>query len=66
MSAGCGCGQWLKRQYAEQGIEAVVTDVPPIFPTGYEQLGMACPHGVAWYTEPTREQIIRWQQDGVW
>lgn len=61
----CGCRDQLAAMYAEQGIEATVTHVPPIFPSGYEQLGGTCPHGTLWHTEPTREQIIRWQKDGV-
>lgn len=61
----CGCAEELRRLYAGRGVEATVTHVRPIFASPYEQLGMLCPHGVHWYTEPTREQILRWQRDGV-
>jgi hypothetical protein len=42
-----------------------VTAIPPIVPSPYEPLNLTCPHGVAYYAEPTSEQIAQWAADGV-
>lgn len=46
-------------------VEAHITHVPPIVPSGYLPLAMRCPHGVLWHMEPTSEQIAEWARDGV-
>jgi hypothetical protein len=65
VTAACTCARTLRHLYADRQIEATVTDAPPIVDSGYEQPGLRCPHGVLWYAEPTREQILAWQRDGV-
>lgn len=59
------CGEVLRRGLAEKGVEAHVTYLPPLVAQVYESLGMVCPHGVAWYAEPTTEQIAQWAKAGV-
>jgi hypothetical protein len=63
--SGCGCGEFLAGKYAEHGIEATVTDLPPLVPMRYEDLGLTCPHGTRWYAEPTTDQQAAWARDGV-
>lgn len=59
------CGELLRRQFGEEGIDAHVTHVPPLFQSPYENLNMRCPHGVLWYTTPTSEQIVKFLEDGA-
>ena len=59
------CAALVRGGLAEHGVDANVTSIPPIFESPYEQLGMRCPHGVLWYTEPTTQQQARWIEDGV-
>ena len=59
------CRKVLIDGMAEQGTEVHATWAPPLFPTGYEPLNMRCPHGVAWYMEPTAEQRNRYAQEGT-
>jgi hypothetical protein len=42
-----------------RGVEVFITWAPPLFPSGYDPLGMTCPHGVLWFMEPTAEGRAR-------
>lgn len=64
-STSCRCGDLLRAHYAENGVEAHITTVPPIVAPAYQPLDMRCPHGVLWYAEPTGDQIAQWAKDGV-
>lgn len=62
----CGCGGVIKARYADDGIETFVTEWrPDLFPTGYDDVGLICPHGVRWHAEPTAEQKLKWAAEGV-
>lgn len=55
----------LATENPENPLDIVVSTEPPLFDSGYEVAAFTCPHGTAFYLEPTREQIIAWQRDGV-
>lgn len=56
----CECRQQLLTLFAERGIEMAVSALPPLVPSPYEDLGLRCPHGTRWYTEPTSDQQLAW------
>ena len=60
-----GCAAFLRAKYAEIGIDAHVTEVPPLIATAYDQRPFICPHNVRLYHAPTSEQIAAWARDGV-
>lgn len=49
----------------EGPVEVIASTEPPLFDSGYEAAAFTCPHGTTFYLEPTREQILAWQRDGV-
>ena len=57
---GCGCRVQLLTLFADRGSEMVVSAQPPLVPSPYEDLGLRCPHGTRWYTEPTSDQQLAW------
>lgn len=63
--ADCEHRGQLVALFAERGIEMTVSSTAPLFSSPYRQLGMRCPHGTLWHTEPTREQVLRWEADGT-
>jgi hypothetical protein len=65
MAEHSSCRDTLEASFRARGIDAHVTAIPPIVPSAYEPLNLTCPHGVAYYAEPTSEQIARWAADGV-
>jgi len=62
---GCGepCREFLLAKYAECGIEATVTILPPLVDSGYEPLNLRCPHDVLWFAEPTGDQRAKWARE---
>ncbi len=65
MAEHSACRDILEASFRALGVEAHVTAIPPIVQSRYEQLKLSCPHGVAYYAEPTSEQIARWAADGT-
>lgn len=65
MAEHSGCRDVIEAFFRAKGIDAYVTAVPQIVDSGYEQLNMTCPHGVAYYAEPTSEQRAQWAAEGV-
>lgn len=61
----CECRKTIKDGLLKKGVEAHVTHVPPIVKTPYEAYFLTCPHGVAWYAQPTSEQIAAWTEAGA-
>lgn len=59
------CGQFIRDYFADNDTEVVVSSLPRLVPSPYEDLGMTCPHGVTWHTEPTSDQQARWAREGV-
>lgn len=64
MSANPGdhadCADLLRREAAELGLEVTVSARPPVVRGPYTTEPFACPHGTAYWIEPTGEQIARW------
>lgn len=63
-SCPAACLEDVRERFVLQGIDAHVTTVPPLIPTGFEELGLTCPHGVRLYAEPTSEQRVAWASRG--
>lgn len=63
--AACDCKQTIVDHFTAEGIDAHVTDLPPIVPTPYEPLNLCCPHGVLWFAEPTGDQRAKWASEGT-
>lgn len=59
------CENDLRRTWARQGVDVTISTVPPIVAGPYTTDGMTCPHGIAYWWEPTGEQIAKWTRDGV-
>lgn len=59
------CGQLLRDHFAAAGMDVVVSTLPRLVPSPYEDLAMTCPHGVTWHTEPTTDQQAQWAREGV-
>lgn len=60
------CRAWLLGTFRTLGIEVHVSNLPPILRSKYPQpFSIKCPHGRAWYAEPTSEQIMQWAKDGT-
>lgn len=57
------CGRYLRRNLLKQdGIDAEVSDtILPIVENPYG-CWIVCPHGTAFYVEPTGEQIMQWNR----
>jgi hypothetical protein len=50
---------------AELGCEVTVSAAIPLTPSPYEYNPMRCPHGTAFYMQPTAEQINAWREADV-
>lgn len=59
------CASFLKAMIAAQGIDATVSEEPPLIKTPYTQTPFTCPHRVKLYHAPTTEQIAQWAKDGT-
>jgi hypothetical protein len=59
------CWREIKDRMAAMGVEVTVSTRPPLVAGPYTAEGMTCPHGVAYWWEPTGEQIAQWARDGV-
>lgn len=59
------CANRLRQDFADRGIEVTISTAPPIVQGPYTVDGMTCPHGIAYWWEPTGEQIAKWTRDGV-
>lgn len=59
------CETTLRQRFADAGVEITVSTQPPLVDGPYTVDGMTCPHGVAYWWEPTGEQIAKWARDGV-
>jgi hypothetical protein len=63
--AQTNCAQQLVDWMAALGTEVTVSTAPPIVHGRYTVDPFRCPHGVAYWIEPTGEQICAWAKDGV-
>lgn len=52
-------------QKSGRPIEVHVSTAPPTVNSPYTSVPHCCPHGVAYWIEPTRDQIAAWTRDGV-
>lgn len=52
-----GCEALLKTKATEAGIDVHVCTVPPLVAGPYTTDPFVCPHGTAYWIEPTGEQI---------
>ena len=59
------CAAFLKQGMRDLGCDVTVSTEPPLVDTGYEQFECICPHGTAYWLEPTSEQRAEWARDGV-
>jgi hypothetical protein len=61
------CAAFLRDGMAYLGVEVTVSNERPLVIGPYTDAEgeLTCPHGVAFYYEPTGEQIAQWAQDGV-
>jgi hypothetical protein len=59
------CENVLRDGMAALGVEINVSTLPPIVRGPYTTDPHICPHGTAFWIEPTGEQIARWVEDGV-
>lgn len=64
------CRQLIVDTMRSLGCEVAASSKPPLvanpYALIYEERGvMSCPHGVAWWIEPTGDQQAQWAKDGV-
>lgn len=59
------CPDVLRRLSRETGCDITVSLARPIVAGPYTTGSFTCPHGTAYYIEPTGEQIAQWAKDGV-
>jgi hypothetical protein len=59
-----GCRQVLIDMAADTGTEITVSVAPPD-PGPYPAESYTCPHGIAYWIQPTQRQIAAWTRDGV-
>jgi len=59
------CAAFLKAQAAENGLDVHVSTQPPIVAGPYTTEPMVCPHGTAYWIEPTGEWIAWAVANGV-
>lgn len=64
------CRQLIVDTMRRLGCEVAVSSKPPLVANPYvliyaERGVMSCPHGVAWWVEPTSDQQAQWAKDGV-
>jgi hypothetical protein len=59
------CGRFIRDFMAARNIEATISHLAPLVRTPYDMGAIWCPHGVAWYGEPTSDQVARWAKAGV-
>jgi hypothetical protein len=60
-----GCAEELTGGMRDLGTEVTVSTVAPVVAGPYTTEPFTCPHGVAYWIEPTGEQIAAWARDGV-
>jgi hypothetical protein len=61
--AHLGCPSTLRREARAKGLDVTVSEKPPIIPGPYTTDPFTCPHLVAYWIEPTGEQIAAWARD---
>jgi hypothetical protein len=59
------CDQVIRQGFADLDVEVVVSTQPPLVDGPYTMPPHTCPHGTAYFAEPTGEQIAQWVKDGV-
>jgi len=59
------CAAFLKAQAAENGLDVHVSTQPPIVAGPYTTEAFVCPHGTAYWIEPTGEWIAWAVENGV-
>jgi hypothetical protein len=59
------CAQTLIDLAAADGTDVHVSTLPPLVASPYGNHRFTCPHGVAYWSEPSSEQIAAWVKDGV-
>jgi len=65
------CAEFLREHMAAIGEEAavgceiVVSTAPPLVASPYGANGYECEHGVTYWIEPTSEQVMKWNSEGV-
>ncbi|MFF4600598.1 hypothetical protein [Amycolatopsis sp. NPDC001319] len=59
------CRQVLIDEMAKRHTEVTVTTAPPVIVNPYTTDPFVCPHGTAFWMEPTSEQIAEWAREGV-
>jgi hypothetical protein len=62
---GDDCWRALVDAAAGLGVEVTASAEPPLVIGRYTTDSCVCPHGVAYWVEPTGEQIAQWVRDGV-
>ena len=59
------CPEVLRSGMTDLGVEVTVSAAPPLVAGPYTTEGFRCPHGTAYWIEPTGEQIARWAEEGT-
>lgn len=59
------CPRVIVEGFAEKGGEVTVSTARPLAMGPYSGEGFLCPHGTAYWVEPTGDQIAQWAKDGV-
>lgn len=59
------CPGVLKATFAEGGGDITVSTARPLVPGPYTTDPFVCPHGTAYWVEPTGEQIAAWAAAGT-
>ncbi len=59
------CAGFVRDTMAGLGAEVTVSTAAPIVVSPFGANGFECPHGVAFWVEPTGEQRAAWARDGV-
>jgi hypothetical protein len=59
------CAAELRDGMRRLGVEVTVSTSRPVIAGPYTTDPFTCPHGVAYWMEPTGEQITAWARDGV-
>jgi hypothetical protein len=60
-----GCADELAKDMRELGTEVTASTSAPFVAGPYTTEPFVCPHNVAYWIEPTGEQIAAWARDGV-
>lgn len=59
------CARTLIDGMSSQGIDATVSDLPPLVAGPYTADPFICPRGTSYWLEPTGEQIAKWVKAGT-